>query len=652
MKKNKILLSSLAALVLFTNNLNADEMTSLDEVNVWETQVISSSLNLGKETIETKQADHLSDLFRDLPGVEVGGSHSINNKIIIRGVKDENIDVRIDGAKQPNVDMFHHQGTLKLNPDILKKVNIEVGANSVIHGELGGSIEFETKDGKDLIEDGKTFGGIVSTNYNSNKSIGASLALAGKVTDSSDLFVYYSYVDNENWKTGNGTKEEGRDGEIDDIILKYGVDIDDSQRISVSYDKLTDEGDYLPRANFSTAANIAIGRGSVQPTEYVRDTYTIKHSIDKGDNLLLNTSVYMNKMNLVRDENNNNGRGDIFDALVENKGITSRGQSNIESNSILNTLTYGIEYDVQSSEVDVDAVAYGDDEEAKTLALYIENAIDFDNGFILTPGVRFTDYKLDGLVGDINENKLTYSLAAEYALTEELSLLASYTTLFKGVPMQEVFAGYRLNVPTNSDIKSETGNNKEVGLRYLQDDVLGANDIGFLVKYYVTDINDDIGYSGWNMINLGDTQTKGIEASFAYNLRNFNALLSYSHMNSEVKYTGEPLDVQAGDKISLNLNYQVTPKLEASWKSILVLDEHDVMSSSGVDKKEGYNIHDIAFNYQPSIFKGLKVIAGIDNIFDKHYAAHSSYYGISSRYGDLTDYEAGRNFKVTLAYKF
>jgi hemoglobin/transferrin/lactoferrin receptor protein len=624
---------------------------------VWETEVVSSSLNLGKDTIETKQADHLSDLLRDLPGVDVGGSHSMNNKIVIRGVKDEDLDIRIDGAKQPNVDMFHHQSTLKLNPDILKKVNIEVGANSVIHGELGGSIEFETKDGKDLLEKGQNFGGIISSNYNSNKSIGGSLALYGKVTENTDLFAYYSYVDNENWKTGNGTTEKGRDGKIDDIILKYGVDIDDSQRVSFSYDKMTDEGDYLPRPNFSTAANAAINKGDIQPTEYVRDTYTIKHSIDNGDELILNTSVYMNKMDLTRMENNTNSRGDVLNAVVENSGITSRGQSNIELDSILNTLTYGTEYDIQTSEVTADGSAYGEDEKSKTLAFYIEDAIDFDNGLILTPGIRFTNYKLDGLAGDVNDNELTYSLASEYALTENLSLLASYTTLFKGAPMQEVFASYRKVVTENSSLKSETGNNKEIGFKYLKNDVLGANDIGLLVKYYITDMDNDIGYGGtwptnYYMTNLGETQTKGIEASFAYNLKEFNALLTYSHMNSEVKYTGEPLDVQGGDKFSLNLNYQLTSEIEASWKTILVLDEKDVTTSSKLDKKDGYNVHDIAFKYEPKSVKGLKVIAGIDNIFDKHYAAHSSYYAIHSTYGDMTDYEPGRNFKLTLSYKF
>jgi len=651
MNKSKILLSSVASIAIFNIQTFA-ETTSLDDVEVTttEVQVVSSSVNVGQTAIETKQADHLSDLFRDIPGVDVGGSHSMNNKIIIRGVKDEDLAITVDGAKQPNVDMFHHQSTLKINPDILKKVNIEVGANSIVHGELGGAVEFETKEGKDFLEKGQNVGGTISANYNSNKSIGGSLSVFGKVTQSSDFFAYYSYVDNENWKTGNGNEEIGRDGEIDNILLKYGVDINESQRVSFSYDKMSDEGDYLPRPNFSSAGNIAIGRGGVQPTEYVRDTYTIRHSLDEGENLLLNTTVYMNKMDLTRDEDGNNGRGDIFQALVENKGINSRGQSNIESGNILNTLTYGLEYDIQSSKVEVDGTAYGEDEKSKTLALYIEDAIDFDNGLLLTPGIRFTNYDLDGLIGNINENKLTYSLAAQYEINENLSLQASHTTLFKGVPMQEVFASYRTFVAQNSDIKSETGNNNELGFKYIQNNVLGADNIGFSAKYYITNIKNDIGYdSSYDMVNLGDTKTKGVEASFGYNLNSFSGLLTYSHMNSEVKYTGDPLDDEAGDSFSLNLKYQATNELELSWKSILVLEENDIPDI----KKDGYNVHDIALKYTPRSIKGLKVIAGIDNIFDKNYASHSSYNGFSSRFNeDLTDYEPGRNFKVTLSYKF
>jgi hemoglobin/transferrin/lactoferrin receptor protein len=119
---------SLIATALLSSVAIAQEQT-LEAVEVWETQVTSSSLNVKSSTIETKQADHLSDLLRDLPGVDVGGTSSINNRIAIRGIEDENLDITIDGAKISNVNMFHHIGNLLVNPDILKKADIQVGTN-------------------------------------------------------------------------------------------------------------------------------------------------------------------------------------------------------------------------------------------------------------------------------------------------------------------------------------------------------------------------------------------------------------------------------------------------------------------------------------------------------------------------------------------
>lgn len=149
---SKIFLSSIASLAIFSLAANAQDSMKVNSVDVWETEVVSSSLNLGKDSIETKQADHLSDLLRGLPGVDVGGTHSINNRLNIRGFQDEDLEITLDGAKIANVNMFHHIGNLLINPDILKKANIQVGANSVANGGLGGAVAFETKDGKDMLE--------------------------------------------------------------------------------------------------------------------------------------------------------------------------------------------------------------------------------------------------------------------------------------------------------------------------------------------------------------------------------------------------------------------------------------------------------------------------------------------------------------------
>jgi len=671
MKKSNILLSTIASLAIFTSHASA-ESTVLDDIEVSTTdvQVVSSSINLSQTSIETRQADHLSDLLRDIPGVDVGGSHSINNKLTIRGIRDEDVDITIDGAKMPNVDIFHHMSNLRINPEILKKASIQVGNNSVLHGDLGGAVEFETKDGKDLLEKGQNVGGIVESFYNSNKSVGGSLTGYGKIGDKSDLLMYYKYQDNGNWKDGEGNKTFGVDGDIYNFLTKYNYDINDTQSISLSYDRLQDKGDYVPRPNFGAAANRIISGDATFPTEFTRETYTLKHELNLGESLILNNSLYYGLHTVNRFEYIDGvtavrpgglTQADI-DGEVKNYGLNTKAQSNIESGDILHTLTYGALYDVQSSEVTNSGVQYGKNEKAKTFALYLQNAIDFDNGLILTPGLRFNKYDLDGVTGDISDNKFTYSLASEYAVNDNLTLLASATSLFKGVEMVEVLSTARTNYAANPNIKSETGLNSEIGFKYIKDNVLGANNIGFSTKYFKTTIDDYIDYADINAdtfteaYNAGKLNIYGIESSFAYNLDSFSSLLTYTHTQSNFENTGDSLVEEAGDKISLNLKYKMNPELELSWKSIFVFDENDPNSSLRVAKKESYDVHDIAVKYEPGNIKGLKLIAGIDNIFDKTYTSHASVnrFFVHPRFGsgDANDYDPGRNFKITLSYKF
>jgi len=662
MKKN-ILLSTVAALSILSLNALAEE--KLNSVDVWETEVISSSINLGKDSIETKQADHLSDLLRDIPGVDVGGTHSINNRINIRGLQDDDLDITIDGAKVQNANMFHHIGNMLINPDILKKASIQVGTNSVINGSLGGSVAFETKDGKDMLIDGQNIGARVSTTYNSNKSLSGSLSTYGKATEDLSFLLYHNYVKRGNWEYPGGEETFGFKGKNHNTLVKASYDINDNQSISLAYDRLSDEGDYLPRPNFSAEANATLsGAGVTFPTEYTRDTITLKHKLDLDDKINIDTTVYSNTNELTRTETwvgrsprpTNVG---VLQGEVKTVGINSKAQSNIELGNTLHTLTYGLTHDVQSSEVTWAGAKYGEDEEAKTTALFIEDAIDFDNGLVLTPGVRFNKYHYDGAYGDIKDNKFTYGLAAEYAITDDLTLLASATTLYKGVEMVDVLDSTRTSSTNVPNLKPETGINKEVGFKYITDDALGADTIGFSVKYFQTDIKDSI-VTNWSnatgpwvatKANNGDLELKGLEASFKYLVGDFSSLLTFSHSDSKYESTGLATNYEPGDSLSLALDYKVNSEVELSWDSIFMKKEKEIGSISGITNKPGYSVHNTALNYKPSSIKNLTIIAGIDNIFDKRYISHASSTG-TGRGAFLGDYEAGRNVKFTLSYKF
>lgn len=658
MKHKKIILSSFVAMSLAIN-ASANETTQLEEVNVWETQVISSSLNLGENAIETKQADHLSDLLRDLPGVEVGGSHSINNRINIRGLQDEDLNITLDGAKIQNVNMFHHIGNLLINPDILKKADIQVGTNSVTTSGLGGSVAFETKDGRDMLEKDKDFGARISSTYNSNNSAGGSLTGYGKVSNDVDFLLYHNYLNKNNWKDGKGNKGFGADGKIQNSLVKLGYNLSDTQRVAISYDILKDEGDYFPRPDMGANANAALtGLGKTFDTEYTRETITLKHELMLGDKLILDTSIYSNDNELQRLENWIGGprspRPDFVGTLkgnVKTVGINTKAQSNIELANTLNTFTYGATYDEQTSEVTWNSSKYGKDEEAKELALFAEDAIDFNNGIIITPGVRYTNYKLDSSYGNINDNQFTYGLATEYALTDTITLLASGTTLYKGVPMVDVLASDRTVMTQRGDLKAETGINKEIGFTYMNDNVLNADKVGFSFKYFRTDINDVI--QSWDgntpvVFNNGDLAIKGFETSFKVIKGDVTGLVTLSKSDTEFSATKKASNYEQGDKVTLGLNYKITRELESSWNSIFMKGSGDGIKSL---EKAGYGVHDVSFKYTPIAFKNLSVIAGVDNIFDKEYIAPTSRNDYA-RGIFLGDYEPGRNYKVTVAYKF
>lgn len=663
---SKIFLSSIASLAIFSLAANAQDSTKVNSVDVWETEVVSSSLNLGKDSIETKQADHLSDLLRGLPGVDVGGTHSINNRLNIRGFQDEDLEITLDGAKIANVNMFHHIGNLLINPDILKKANIQVGANSVANGGLGGAVAFETKDGKDMLEKAENLGARVSTSYNSNDSASASLTGYGKITDKMDFLIYHNHVNKDNWKDGRGVETFGSDGKVNNTLIKVGADLNDKNRISFSYDRLKDEGDYAPRPDFSADYNRARTGDYTYDTEYLRETYTLKHKLDLGEKLKVDTSLYSNENELERLEylggtpvrppvGIDNNRKGLLNGKIKTVGINSKAQTNIELGNTLHTLTYGALYDKQTSKVTWNGKRYGKDEKANTFAIYLEDAIDFNNGFILTPGLRYNNYDFNGAYGDIEDNEVTYGLAAEYAVNENLTLLASATTLFKGVEMVDVLAANRANVAQNNDLKSETGLNKEIGFRYIQDSVLGADTIGFAFKYFKTEINDYI-YQDWSkMENMGDLDIKGFEASFRYIKGDFSSLLTYSHSSSNFEKTGDPMIKEPGDSISLGIDYALTNNLNLSWESLVVLKEDDTPSGDEYLEKESYHVHDIALRWKPQAVKGLTVITGVDNIFDEEYTSHISEnrtYTLNGVTSNTTDYEPGRSFKVTLSYKF
>lgn len=670
------------------------DSNDIEIVEVWNTQVRTSSLYLRDEDIASKQADHISDLLRTIPGVDVGGAHSLNQRITIRSMDDKDLKITIDGASQ-NTYMYHHMGNLQIHADILKSVDIEIGANSVINGGLGGAVRFETKEAKDLLKEGQDFGSRVQAGYGDNSGSSFSLTGYGQLNESLDFLAYVNKVNRDNFEVGGGKiKDEngqvingtdgtvrGIEGELTDALFKVGYDFADSHRIAVSFETYKDEGDYSYRPDMGLATDIVIGEAMnsplVWPTEFTRDTLTLSYVGNFGETTEVRASLFNNESELVRDERawgKDSSYAGFVTGNATNEGFNVIAETEFEISDMEHEFTYGLDYLSYTTKYEL-APAYVDNadkssgEESTAIAFFIQDKITVTDSFFLTPGVRYDSNDLDSVMVDKKYSDVLFALAGEYFVNQDLVVRLSSMQLFKSPEIAEVFVGAGLRSVENNDIKAETGLNSELAVAY-QTEL--NNDLKLVTGFtlFKSDIDDyiyDYATDDWKPDNIGTMTIEGAEVYFGIESNNLAANVSYSDAESELdaatgyeKFEGARLDRQQGDTISANVNYNLEQyNLVLNWEVMNVDSVDNALDIDGasLDKsKDGFTIHNISAVWKPEFFEDITVVVGADNLFDEYYASQSSRTGVSvhPRFGklQLTDYEPGRNIKATVSYSF
>lgn len=677
-----------ASLLCVAENVFSDESksvkddTPMEEVKVWGTKVFASSVSLDQEYMAIKQSDHISDLLRTIPGVDVGGAHSLNQRITIRSMDDKDLRITIDGANQ-NTYMYHHMGNLQIHADILKSVEIDVGNNSVVNGGLGGAVRFETRSAEDLLEYGRDFGARLQVTVADNASSRYGVTAFGKLSESFDILAYYNFVDRENYEVGGGEiqdpegnkipgtdgKVRGLEGELSDALIKLGWDISDNQRIKLGYERYLDDGDYSYRPDMGLATDLAIADSLnvplTYPTEFTRDTLTLNHEFTWGGDNFVKTSIFQNTSTLWRDE-----RGLITwfeDYATINEGEAKNSGINVIAETLLDTslaqrFTYGVELINYDTDYIVDGQSLSS-EDATNSAVFLEDNIEVNEYLNIIPGLRYDSYDVNTVVVSETFSDVTYALAAELRPTNDWIVRASTTELFKGPEVGEVFTGAGLFDTPNPDIEAETGTNTELAVNYQ------AEQFSAGITYFQTDIEAYIyDYTAAGKDNVGDMSIDGFEAFTEIMLGNLTALLTFSSAESELdayaEYAdldGARIDRQQGDTISFNLDYSISSlNVDLHW-DVLIVDDVDAgpdLDGATLDNaKDGFTLHNISAKWlAEGSLDGLSITVGIDNLFDEYYASQSSRTGVSfhPRFGQLylLDYEPGRNMKATVAYKF
>ncbi|HHP0464532.1 TPA: TonB-dependent receptor [Vibrio harveyi] len=643
-------------------------------------QLVQTEINA--ETLELKQASDIKDVLNTMPSVTVDGNARYSRKVYIRGMEDKFSVVTIDGARQEG-QLFHHSGDQTFDPAMLKLAEITLGGNSVLSGAgaINGSFKYETKDPSDLLSEGESVGARVKTGYQTAyERFTTNVAVYAQLNDELQLMGIINYSEDGDLYIPGKDDVTSKQGELKSGLVKLVFVPNDANEFKLTFNTYQDGG---KRQLSGEKAGALYLHDDHNYNSLNRDTATFEHRFDNGSDLVnLKTNLYYNRQYMERD------------ALVEEYGdwkkvngaweFTKDGDLSIPDREYNVTtiggdirniswvgeheLTYGFEgYKAeqwidsglghytsgskqgQTKNYDMDGgtvTAYG---------IYAQDAFEI-NDFRFVTGLRYDVHELGGVFKG-KYDQLSPKFQGEYQTTDNLKLRIGYGRLFKGASLPETLTMKAASDVKQSDTKAMTGNNYEAGFDYDMSGLLMADDaiLGFTAYQYDLDNQMHPTKNNTTLVNQYDVEVWGVETVFTYSIEDFALYANHSYSD------GEQTSLKNGKKSHMNktgihnikagFKYDLTSEFVFGWDSRFV-PGNDYKDEDG-DKIEraGFATHNLWAAYVPDFAKDLSLNLAVDNLFNKQYAEHTGF-GISWGSDKYTSYEAGRNFKASVAYSF
>jgi hemoglobin/transferrin/lactoferrin receptor protein len=313
------------------------------------------------------------------------------------------------------------------------------------------------------------------------------------------------------------------------------------------------------------------------------------------------------------------------------------------------------------------------------LGVFAEDEIAFFDGRLrLTPGVRFDYYERNPELTDAFRDSAVYDgtlppsssdwaispkLLAEVDVTENLTMYAQWAHGFRAPSANELYLDYGA-VGTyrrigNPDLDAETSRGFEIGGRY--DDGSLVAGVGFFNTWYKNFI-DTVqiappggdyplgGISGY--VNRANVQIWGFEANAGYQFDSgFRTWGSVAYAEGRDTDTDTYLNSVAPLQAILGVGY-----VDEEWgvdAALRLAAARDNVANPGTDfEAPGYGVVDLTAWYEPAAVPGLRIQAGVYNVFDKTY-----YDAVNLPDGAFVQpeefySEPGRTFMGSLTYTF
>lgn len=633
--------------------LNLDMVSIVGRATSGVDSVITSDM------LENAQAGDLNDVFALNPEVSAGGGVALGQKIYVRNIGEDLINVTVDGASQAG-GVFHHAGRVVIEPDLLKQVEVEAGAGSATAGlgALGGTVRFVTKDPEDLLRANENVGATLKSTYYSN---GESLKHSATVYASDEKGKFSGLAnlisaDMNNREDGDGREITGSESENLVGFAKLVANINNENKLSLSYESLNQEGDILFRPEYVPHA-----KNFIMDTEASRETIIANYNLNTASELVdLSVNVYQTLVGQKRKTT-----GYDVDGTVKTFGLTLENISILGSNKLI----YGINYREDIAELK-EGASESTDESGEVVGLYVQDVISVNDQLTVTAGLRYDDYSLDDVNGQkITDSGIAPNLSANFAITPELSISGGYAEAIRGATVRDAYTVYEGGSTNDPDLKAERSKNTEIAIEY------NVDSTSLEAGAYKSIIDDAIGYEGqyrWSTewVNTDDIETDGYYLKAGYEKNGLSVNSSFHSVKTEQngvtaeRYISAGTATSIGDTFLLNVNYQIDSSWLIGWTgqvvSPIASTSYDLIygtdpATTVTTKKEGYSTHDIYARWSPMADDTIVLNLTAKNVFNESYINHSSPADFSANTGyELISgqNDPGRDIRLTAAFKF
>ncbi len=599
----------------------------------------------------------IADMVKDIPGVEVVDTGAAGSKrLMIRGEAGGRVITLIDGQKI-NEQKAMSGAPLLIDPASVERIEIVKGAGSVLYGSeaMGGVINIITKKGGE-----KPFGGTIAGGFNTGTSgKEGSLSIHGG-TENIRYRVTGSYSDQGDRKTPKETLEDSdslakslsgflgyQNDWIDAGITLESYDVDvavppfmimgnpfDLDLPEWTREKVGVYADFMDINNFiakihldayyqTTFRDFYQDWGFMAPNPAVppfppvipidydlqlvndQETYALNAQIDmtpSASHYLIAGLAYSNdSLEAVTDE--------VFTPNIPGRLVSNRS--------------------FQEASLD-------------TWALYLQDEWNLTNDLTLTLGVRQTwvDSELEKNInnprlrlGSVSDNNPAFSVGLTWNTTDELTLRALFSQGYRFPDLNQLYTGTFHGMETtfpNPNLKPETSNNFEAGLRFDNDQL--KTDIALFyneAKNYIA--ARPFGPRTNRFENVDTAKTMGLEMWLSYRFEPYNLTPYLSATLMRRKFENNLLDTWNTNTPFLNGRMGI--KFEHPLASMPVTLWGDLYLRAATDAKEekiergrltvttkdGWSTLNLALGARWGENERWKASINFNNIFDESY---------------------------------